>query len=110
MTSGVFGQVISISVDLRNETIHGVPSVKKLPHVDAGGVQAKSTTGVGIEENRPVVKLLPEYDARVGYGFFGVLHGTDTEFLRPQQHSCREGHDRRRFALMEQFSLPFAIL
>jgi hypothetical protein len=43
----------------------------------AGGVQAKTTetkTGIGVEENGPVVKLLPEDDVRVGYGFVTVFH------------------------------------
>ncbi len=43
--------------------------VQELPHIDAGGVQAKTVTGIGVEENGPVVKLLPEHDVRVRYGF-----------------------------------------
>ena len=47
--------------------------VQKLPHADAGGAQAKTSTAIGVEENCPVVKLLPEHDARVGYGFITVF-------------------------------------
>jgi hypothetical protein len=47
--------------------------VKELPHIDTGGAQTVTVTRVGVEENGPVVKLLPEYDVRVNYQFFAVL-------------------------------------
>jgi hypothetical protein len=37
-----------------------VLSVKMLPHVDAGRAQTKNITRIGVEENGPVVKFLPE--------------------------------------------------
>jgi hypothetical protein len=51
-------------------------SVKNLPQVNAGGIQAKTTSGIGVEENGPVVKLLPERDSRVGPGLFIGCHGS----------------------------------
>ena len=65
------------AADLIKEFIYGVLPIKLFPQVSAGGVQAKTTetkTGIGVEENGPIVKLLPEHDYRVGYRFFIVLH------------------------------------
>ena len=64
----------------RERLIHRVLPVKQLSQVDAGGAMVKTTTGIGIEENSPVVKLLPEHDERVGYGFFIVFHGGALSF------------------------------
>jgi len=68
--------VLSIDADVLKELIYGVLSVQELPHADAGGAQAKTSTAIGIEENCPVVKLLPEHDARVGYPFLIIFHGS----------------------------------
>jgi hypothetical protein len=53
-----------------------VPPVEELPQKDPGGVQAEAAAGIRIEEDSPVVKLLPEHDKGVGYGFLTVYHGT----------------------------------
>jgi hypothetical protein len=50
--------------------------VKELPEIDPGRVQTKTSTRVRVEENGPVVKLLPEHDERIGYRFFTVFHGS----------------------------------
>jgi hypothetical protein len=60
--------------------IDGVLSVKELPQINAHGVQAKTATGIGIKEHGPVVKLLPEHDERIGYGFFTVFHVRSLSF------------------------------
>ena len=54
-------------------------SVKKLPNVDAAGIEAKTTktkARIGVEKNRPVVKLLPEHHIGIAYGPFIVFHGS----------------------------------
>jgi hypothetical protein len=51
-------------------------SVKELPQLDTYRVQSKSMTRVGVEENGPVVKFLPEHDVRVGYRFVSVVQGS----------------------------------
>ena len=56
-------------------------SVKELPEVDPGRVQAKTMTGIGVERDGPVVKLLPEYDEGIGYGSFIVCQGSILPFL-----------------------------
>jgi len=55
--------------------------VQKLPHQDAGGAQAKTMTAIGIEENGPVVELLPEHDERIPYGFLIGVHGSAVSSL-----------------------------
>lgn len=55
--------------NLFKERIYSVLPVKELPDIDAGGVQAKPTTGIGVKEDGPVVKLLPENNVRIGNGF-----------------------------------------
>ena len=69
------GYGISAGADLLEEIIDRTLPVQKLPHVDAGRVQAKTMTGIGVEEYSPVVKLLPEYDESVDHGFFTVFQG-----------------------------------
>ena len=44
--------------------------------MDTYRVQSKSMTRVGVEENGPVVKFLPEHDVRVGYRFVSVVQGS----------------------------------
>ena len=60
MFAGVLGHVFGILAYLFLECIEVVIPVKELPQADARRVQAKTTTGVGVKENGPVVKLLPE--------------------------------------------------
>jgi hypothetical protein len=69
------GHVLSIEADLLKEGIYGVFPVEKLPYEDACRTQAKAVAGIRVEEDGPVVKLLPEYYVRVGYEFFIVFHG-----------------------------------
>ena len=76
MIAGVLRYVVGIGACLSQESIEVVLPVKELPQVDAGRVQAKTMTGIGVEENGPVVKLLPKHDVRVGYGFFTVFQGS----------------------------------
>jgi hypothetical protein len=64
-----------MATDMFKEGVEAVLPVKELPQVNAGRIQAETVTGIGVEENGPVVKLLPEHDVRVGYGFFAVFHG-----------------------------------
>jgi hypothetical protein len=68
--------IVSIPAQGREYVIDRVLPVKKLPHIDAGGVQAKTMTAIGVEENGPVVELFPEHDERIGDRFFIVLHGS----------------------------------
>jgi hypothetical protein len=85
--------VLSMVADLLNHVIEGLFPVKKLPHVHAGGAQAETTTGIGVEENGPVVKLLSEHDERVGNGFFTVFHGmTSPLAMAPQRAVPIRGH------------------
>ena len=74
--------ILGVPAHSRERLIHRVLSVKEFPQVDAGGVQAKTTTGVGVKENSPVVKLLAEHDVRVSYGFFTVFQGVILPSLR----------------------------
>jgi hypothetical protein len=81
MSCGFLGYVVNIPTDLCKEGIYGVPPVKELPDEGAGRTQAKAMTGVGVEENGPVVKLLPEYDYRAGQRFFTIFHATALPFF-----------------------------
>jgi len=51
------------------EAIHDVLlrvfSVKELPNKNAHGVQPEGVSRLRIEEDRPIVELLPEYDKRI---------------------------------------------
>ena len=69
-----------VSVQGFGDLVDRMLSVKELPQVNTDRVQAKPTTGVGVEENGPIVKLLPEHDGRVGYGFLSVFHGSASPF------------------------------
>jgi hypothetical protein len=73
LISGFFRHAFGKAADLIKETIYGVLPVQELPQVYARRAQAKAMTGIGVEENGPVVKLLPEHDVRVGYGFFAAM-------------------------------------
>jgi hypothetical protein len=50
-------------------------AVEEFPEVHAGGTQAETMTAIWVEENGPVVKLLPEHDVRVAYRFVLVFQG-----------------------------------
>jgi hypothetical protein len=69
-----FRYIISTGKDLLEEIICRMLPVKELPQVDTRGTMAKTTTGIGVEENRPVVKLLTEHDVRIGYRFVMLGH------------------------------------
>jgi hypothetical protein len=60
LVTGLSGYVLAIPAQGREHVIYRTFSVKELPHVHAGGAQAKTPTGVGVEEDGPIVKLLPE--------------------------------------------------
>jgi hypothetical protein len=76
----VLRYVESITAQGLEHVIDRVSPVQELPDVDAGGAQAKAMTGVGVEENGPIVKLLPEQHVWVAYGFFIVFHGSIAPF------------------------------
>src|SRR5271157_5721780 len=63
--------------------------VKELPHENTGGVQAESTTGITVKEDRPVVKLLPEHDVWIAYGFVTVLQVDTLPSVCCLQHTCQ---------------------
>ena len=71
--AGVLRNVERITTQGRDHFIYRMLSVKQPPDVDAGGAQAETTTGIGVKENRPVVKLLTEQDVMVGYRSVTVL-------------------------------------
>jgi hypothetical protein len=75
MLSRVLGHVVGMVTDILKEIIDAVPPVEELPDEDTGGAQTETATGIGVEENGPVVKLLPEHDQRVGYGFLIAFQG-----------------------------------
>jgi hypothetical protein len=95
MISGFLGYAFGLPVDHLEEGFYSVFSVKELPHIDAGRTQAKTMTGVGVEENGPVVKLLPEHDPGVGYGFVTVFDRSASLTLsarhRPTQSNTCSG-------------------
>jgi hypothetical protein len=93
----VLGYVESITAQGREHLIYHMLSVKELPYVDASGAQAKTATGIGVEENGPVVKLLPKKDEMVGYGSFVVFHGMASP-LAMAPHSADLAEDIRRLA------------
>jgi hypothetical protein len=65
--------ILSIPAQDREQIINGVLPIKEFPKVNARGAQAKTMTRSSVEEHCPVVKLLPEYNERVGYRFFTLL-------------------------------------
>jgi hypothetical protein len=69
------GYALGMAADLFEESSGRVRPVKELPYIDAGGTQAETATGIRVEENGPVVKLLPKYDERIAYGFVFIVHG-----------------------------------
>ena len=50
--------------------------VKELPQVDADRAQAKTTTRIGVEQNGPIVKLLPENHIRIAYGLIAFFQSS----------------------------------
>ena len=71
---------LDVPVQGSEQIVARMRTVKELPHEDAGWVQAKAMTAVGVEENCPVVELLPEYDVRIAYRFVTVVHGSASRF------------------------------
>jgi hypothetical protein len=67
--------ILSIPTHGHKQVINRVLSVEELPQVDAGRVQAETAAGIWVEENGPVVKLLPEHDVGIPYGSVIVAHG-----------------------------------
>ena len=74
MLSGFLGYVFSMRSDHFEESIDSMPSVKELPQTDTGGVQAETVTAVGVEENGPVVELLPEQDEGISLESVTIVH------------------------------------
>jgi hypothetical protein len=98
MITCVLGYVFSMPADLLRESIDRVLPVEELPYVDTGRAQAKPTARVGVKKNGPVVKLLPEHDVRVGYGFFTVFHGSIFSFtpnISPDRATLVESTQRQ---------------
>ena len=65
MLSSVLGHAVGMAAQLLKKVIYGVLPVKEFPQIDAGRVEAKTSeakSGIGVEEHRPVVKFLTEYD------------------------------------------------
>jgi hypothetical protein len=95
MLSGFIGYAFSRVADLLKEDIQSVLPVKELPQVDPGRIKAKTMTRIRVEENSPVVKLLPEHDHRVGYGFVTVFDRSASLTLsarhRPTQSNTCSG-------------------
>jgi hypothetical protein len=73
MLSRVLRYAVGTPADLFKQGIYSVLPVKELPDVYARGVQAETVTRIGVEENGPVVKLFPEHDVRIGYGFVSLV-------------------------------------
>jgi hypothetical protein len=95
MIARALGYVVSMLTQLLKEPIYGMLTIKELPQINAGGAQAETMTGIGVEENGPVVKLLPENDVRVSYGFFTIFHGGISPLpacIRPKQGNSDREH------------------
>jgi hypothetical protein len=83
MLCTVLGYAVGMAAELFEKVICGVLSVKELPDENASGVQAKTTQTkgrIGIEENCPVVKLLPEDYISIPYRSFIIVHGSASRF------------------------------
>jgi hypothetical protein len=72
----VLGYILSIPAQSHEQVINRMLPVKEFPQINADGVQAKTTAGIGVEEDCPVVKLFPEHDERVAYRFVSVVQGS----------------------------------
>ena len=107
--SGFLGYAVIVTAGIRNETVfHGLP-IKELPQIDARRVQAIATTGIGVKENGPVIKFLPEDDERIPYGSVSVVHGSASRFPTVIAHT--EAHlleDIQRFMQLECQGTPTA--
>ena len=102
MNARALGYVVSTLTDILKEIIHGMLSVKELTDEDAGGVQAEAMTRIGVEENGPVVKLLPDHYKRVDSGFFTIFHGSISPLptvIRPKQGNTAILIDSIRWSL-----------
>ncbi len=74
--SSFFRHAFVQAAHLIKQFIYGVLPIEQLPCPDAGGVQAETMTGITVKQNRPVVKLFPQYDPGVGYGFIIFVQGS----------------------------------
>ncbi len=72
LPSCLFRYPFGTGADLPEKIICRVLPVKKLPQVNACRAQAETMTGIGVEENGPIVELLPEHDNRVRNRLFTV--------------------------------------
>jgi len=105
---------VSMSTDLLKksieESIERVLSIEELPNIDPCGVQAIRTARLGIKENGPVVKLLPEHHRRVGYGLYFVLHCSTASLSgrrSPHGHDLLEdAHGKVQAVCRDTNSLP----
>jgi len=105
---------VSMSTDLLKksieESIERVLSIEELPNIDPCGVQAIRTARLGIKENGPVVKLLPEHHRRVGYGLYFVLHCSTASLSgrrSPHGHDLLEdAHGKLQAVCRDTNSLP----
>jgi hypothetical protein len=70
----LFGYAEAVPAHNPEHLINRMLPVKEFPQVDAGRAQAETATGVRVKQNGPIVKLLPEYEVRIGYGFVAVFH------------------------------------
>jgi len=86
--------LLSVDVQALEQVMDGVLPVKKFPHKDAGRVQTKAMAGIGVEEDRPVVELLAEYDERIPHGSAILIHGSAsrsrTVIARTEAHLSRD--------------------
>ena len=85
MIFDVAGQTSSVVTDLIQDCIESTLAVQELPDKNTEGIEAHYDVLVRIEEQGPVVKLLPEPDRGVGYGFLIVWQGTTAPFRSPSR-------------------------
>ena len=69
MIRGFVGNFFQVSPQTLDQVIRRVLPIQQLPEVNPGGVDPVGLAAVRVEEDRPVVKLLPQHDEGVGYGF-----------------------------------------
>ncbi len=69
MKRGIVWDFIQVPPQRLEQVIRRVPPVQQLPEVNPGGIKPVGLAGIRIEEDRPVVKLFPQDDHRVGDGF-----------------------------------------
>ena len=67
------GHLLEVPFQSCERLVRRVLPVEELPQVDARRAQPEPATGIGIEENGPVVKLLPEHDVGFRTGLSSLL-------------------------------------